>query len=84
MIAVPTPFKGENEPDISYVQAAIKSIAPCLKHGNLLIIESTSPVGTTEKMMQLICSLRPDLKNNIHLAYCPERVLPGNIMHELV
>lgn len=84
VIAVPTPFKGENEPDISYVQAAIKSIAPCLKHGNLLIIESTSPVGTTEKMMELICGLRPDLKNNIYLAYCPERVLPGNIMHELV
>lgn len=84
LIVVPTPFKGNHEPDISYVQAATEGIIPLLKEGDLYIIESTSPVGTTEKMMQLIFSIRPELKNKIYLAYCPERVLPGNVMYELV
>jgi UDP-N-acetyl-D-mannosaminuronic acid dehydrogenase len=84
IIVVPTPFKGKNEPDISFVEAATKSITPLLKDGDLYIIESTSPIGTTEKMTNLIYSLRPELKNKIHIAYCPERVLPGNVMHELV
>ena len=83
IIVVPTPFKGNHEADISFVEAATKSIIPLLKEGNLYIIESTSPVGTTEKMMNLIFSIRPELKNKIYIAYCPERVLPGNIMYEL-
>ena len=84
LIVVPTPFKGNHEPDISYVQAATETILPLLKEGDLFIIESTSPVGTTEKMMALIFSKRPELEGKISLAYCPERVLPGNIMYELV
>jgi len=84
LIVVPTPFKGNHEPDISYVEAATKNIIPFLKEGDLYIIESTSPIGTTEKMLNLIYSLRPELKDKIHIAYCPERVLPGNVMHELV
>ena len=84
LIVVPTPFKGKNEPDISFVEAATKAILPLLKEGDLYIIESTSPIGTTEKMMELIYNKRPELKGKIHIAYCPERVLPGNVMYELV
>ncbi len=84
LIVVPTPFKDKNEPDISFVEAATKGILPLLKKGDLYIIESTSPVGTTEKMADLIYSERPELKGEIFIAYCPERVLPGNVMHELV
>jgi UDP-N-acetyl-D-mannosaminuronic acid dehydrogenase len=84
LIVVPTPFKAKNEPDISFVEAATKSIIPLLKEGDLYIIESTSPIGTTEKMMHLICNVRPELKDKLYVAYCPERVLPGNVMHELV
>ena len=84
LVVVPTPFKGNHEPDISYVEAATKEIIPHLKEGDLYIIESTSPVGTTEKMRNYIYSKRPELENKIHIAYCPERVLPGNVMHELV
>ena len=84
LIVVPTPFKKNHEPDISYVESATKSIIPLLKKGDLYIIESTSPIGTTEKMRDLIFSIRPELKDQIYLAYCPERVLPGNVMHELV
>lgn len=84
LIVVPTPFKGKNEPDISYVESATRSIIPLLKEGDLYIIESTSPIGTTEKMESLIFELRPDLKDNIYIAYCPERVLPGNVLFELV
>lgn len=84
IIVVPTPFKGDNEPDISFVEAATKSIIPLLKKGDLYIIESTSPVGTTEKMMDYIYNERPELRDQIYMAYCPERVLPGNVMYELV
>ncbi|WP_289054457.1 UDP-N-acetyl-D-mannosamine dehydrogenase [Carboxylicivirga marina] len=84
LIVVPTPFKGNHEPDISFVEAATKNVIPLLKEGDLYIIESTSPVGTTEKMEQLIYLERPELKGKISLAYCPERVLPGNVMYELV
>ncbi len=84
LIVVPTPFKGNHEPDISFVEAATKNVIPLLKEGDLYIIESTSPVGTTELMEQLIFSQRPELKDKIFLAYCPERVLPGNVMYELV
>ncbi|MDA9228133.1 UDP-N-acetyl-D-mannosamine dehydrogenase [Flavobacteriales bacterium] len=84
LIVVPTPFKGNHEPDISFVESATKGIIPLLKKGDLYIIESTSPIGTTEKMQKLIYTLRPELEGDIHIAYCPERVLPGNVMHELV
>lgn len=84
LIVVPTPFKGKNEPDISFVEAATMGIIPLLKKGDLYIIESTSPVGTTEKMRDLIYQERPDLKDTLYIAYCPERVLPGNVMYELV
>ena len=83
-IVVPTPFKGNHEPDISYVETATRSIIPLLKTGDLYVIESTSPVGTTEKMENLVFSLRPELRGKIFIAYCPERVLPGNVIHELV
>ena len=84
LIVVPTPFKGNHEPDISFVEAATKVIIPLLKKGDLYIIESTSPIGTTDKMQKLISTSRPELEGVIHIAYCPERVLPGNVMHELV
>ena len=84
LIVVPTPFKAKHEPDISYVESATKTVIPFLKEGDLFIIESTSPVGTTEKMAELIFAERPELKGRIHIAYCPERVLPGNVIFELV
>ncbi|TXN37630.1 UDP-N-acetyl-D-mannosamine dehydrogenase [Flagellimonas hymeniacidonis] len=84
LIVVPTPFKDKNEPDISFVKAATEAIIPLLKKDDLYIIESTSPIGTTERMMNLIFEQRPELKNKLHIAYCPERVLPGNVMYELV
>ena len=84
LIVVPTPFKAKNEPDISFVEAATKAIIPLLKEDDLYIIESTSPIGTTEKMMDLIYSERPELREKLNIAYCPERVLPGNVMYELV
>lgn len=93
MIAVPTPLTGENEPDISYVEAAARAIAPKVLPGACVIVESTSPVGTTERVAQIIAEMRPDLKlpvygsqegGDIALAYCPERVLPGKIVRELV
>lgn len=83
-IVVPTPFKGNHEPDISYVQAATEAVIPFLKEGDLYVIESTSPVGTTDKMEALIFEKRPELKGKIFIAYCPERVLPGNVIYELV
>lgn len=83
-MVVPTPFKGNHEPDISYVEDATRAVIPFLKKGDMYVIESTSPVGTTEKMAQLIFNTRPELKDNIYIAYCPERILPGNIIHELV
>ena len=84
LIVVPTPFKGGNhEPDITYVKAATQAVIPFLKKGDLFIIESTSPVGTTEKMAHLIFSERTDLVDSIYIAYCPERVLPGNVLYEL-
>lgn len=91
LIAVPTPFKNNYEPDLSYVEAAAKAIAPVLTKGNLVVLESTSPVGATESVEQWLKQARPDLsfpsdageQADIHLAYCPERVLPGKIMTEL-
>lgn len=83
-MVVPTPFKGNHEPDVSYVEAATRAVIPLLKDGDLYVIESTSPVGTTEQMAEIIFSERPELKDKIHIAYCPERVLPGNVIYELV
>ena len=84
LIVVPTPFKDKNEPDISFVKSATSAILPLLKEGDMYIIESTSPVGTTEKMMAFIYEERPELRDKLYIAYCPERVLPGNVMYELV
>lgn len=83
-MVVPTPFKGDHQPDTSYVEAATRAVLPLLKKGDLYVIESTSPVGTTEAMAEIIFAERPELKNEIYIAYCPERVLPGNVIYELV
>ena len=92
LIAVPTPFKGDYEPDLAYVEAAAKSIAPVLKKGDLVILESTSPVTATEQMAQWLMDARSDLSfppqageaADVNIAYCPERVLPGKVMVELI
>ncbi len=92
LVAVPTPFKGDHEPDLSYIEAASKSLASVLKKGDLVILESTSPVGTTEQMADWLATARPDLSfpqqageaSDIRIAHCPERVLPGNVLRELV
>jgi UDP-N-acetyl-D-mannosaminuronic acid dehydrogenase len=76
-------FNENKEPDISFVLAAAKAMVPILKEGDLVIVESASPIGTTEKVEQLVISENPSLKGRVHYAYCPERVLPGNIMYEL-
>jgi UDP-N-acetyl-D-mannosaminuronic acid dehydrogenase len=92
LIAVPTPFTDGHKPDLTYIEAAAKAIAPVLEKGNLVILESTSPVGATEKLAQWLAEARPDLtfpqqageSADIQVAYCPERVLPGHVVHELV
>ncbi|EMH4139543.1 UDP-N-acetyl-D-mannosamine dehydrogenase [Serratia nevei] len=92
LIAVPTPFKGDHEPDLAYVEAAAKSLAPVLKKGDLVILESTSPVGATEQMAEWLAQARSDLSfpqqageaADVNIAYCPERVLPGQVMVELI
>jgi UDP-N-acetyl-D-mannosaminuronic acid dehydrogenase len=92
LIAVPTPFRDGHQPDLSYVEAAAHSIAPVLQKGNLVILESTSPVGTTQQLAAWLAECRPDLsfpqqageEADIQVAYCPERVLPGRVIHELV
>lgn len=83
-MVVPTPFKGNHQPDTSFVEAATRTVLPLLKEGDLYVIESTSPIGTTEAMADIIYSERPELKGKIYIAYCPERVLPGNVIYELV
>ncbi|MEI2267663.1 UDP-N-acetyl-D-mannosamine dehydrogenase [Erwinia sp. CGal63] len=92
LIAVPTPFKDDHQPDLSWVKAAAESIAPVLKKGDLVILESTSPVGATEQMAEWLAMARGDLtfpqhageEADVHIAYCPERVLPGQVMVELI
>ncbi len=92
LIAVPSPIINGHKPDLSYIEAAAKAIAPVLAKGNLVILESTSPVGTTEKLADWLAQARPDLTfpqqaaeaADIQIAYCPERVLPGRVVHELV
>ncbi len=83
LIAVPTPFKADHEPDLKYVESATRMIIPNLKEGDLFIIESTSPVGTTDKMAEIIFEERSELKGKLNIAYCPERVLPGKVIYEL-
>ena len=83
-MVVPTPFKGDHQPDVSYVEAATRAVIPYLKDGDLFVVESTSPIGTTEAMAEIIYAERPELKGKIYVAYCPERVLPGNVIYELV
>ncbi|AGH39273.1 UDP-N-acetyl-D-mannosamine dehydrogenase [Bibersteinia trehalosi USDA-ARS-USMARC-188] len=82
IIAVPTPLNDAQQPDLSYIRQASESIAPVLANGNLIVLESTSPVGTTEQLAQWLKELRPDL-SELLFAYCPERVLPGKIMQEI-
>ena len=91
LIAVPTPFKGDHEPDLSYIESAVSSIAPVLQPGNIVILESTSPAGTTRKISEWLAQARPDLtfphdheSPDVFVAHCPERVLPGRIMIEMV
>lgn len=92
VIAVPTPLTAERKPDLSYIESAAKSIATVLKKGDLVILESTSSIGTTELLAQRMAEIRPDLTfphqtgeaSDIRVAHCPERVLPGHIVHELV
>lgn len=92
LIAVPTPFKDGHQPDLNYIESASKAIADVLKKGDLVILESTSPVGATEQMAAWLAEARPDLSfpqsrgeaSDIRIAYCPERVLPGNVLRELV
>ena len=91
LITVPTPFKDEYEPDLSFIEAAAASIAPVLQKGNLVILESTSPVGTTEQLAEWLSAARPDLTfpnqvgddADVNIGYCPERVLPGQVLREL-
>lgn len=92
ILAVPTPFNDRHDPDLSYVRSATESIAPRLRIGNVVILESTSPPGTTRRVSEWLGDLRPDLRfphddtlpPDVHVAHCPERVLPGRIMIELV
>lgn len=83
IIAVPTPFKERYKPDISYVESAVNMILPYLKVGNLIVIESTIPVGTTEELAKILFTRRDELKDKVYIAYCPERVLPGRILYEI-
>ena len=84
ILAVPTPFKGDKEPDLSFVESATREIAPYVKERNLIILESTSPVGTTEKVRDWLFEERVDLVGkSVYFSHCPERVLPGKIVEEL-
>jgi len=92
LIAVPTPFAAGHKPDLTYVEAASRAIGPVLKKGDLIVLESTSPVGTTERIAAWLAEMRPDLtfpqqageQSDIRIAHCPERVLPGHVIRELV
>ncbi|AYA24684.1 UDP-N-acetyl-D-mannosamine dehydrogenase [Rhodococcus rhodochrous] len=92
IIAVPTPFNADHTADLSYVRRATEQIAPQLRGGEIVVLESTSPPGTTESVSRWLSELRPDLRlphadeglPDIHVAHCPERVLPGRIMIEMI
>lgn len=98
ILAVPTPFRDGHKPDLSYIETAVKEIAPYVKSDDLIVLESTSPVGTTEKIAQWLRQERPDLhipfykqfeyedkhQGQVYIAHCPERVLPGFILRELI
>ncbi len=83
IIATPTPFKDDNQPDLHYVFSAAKAITKVVKNGDLIILESTSPVGTTEQVQEIIVTECPQL-SNLYFCHCPERVLPGRVLHELI
>ncbi|MEH6415948.1 UDP-N-acetyl-D-mannosamine dehydrogenase [Pseudomonas sp. CGJS7] len=92
LIAVPTPFKNDHQPDLRYIEAAAKALAPVLRKGDLVVLESTSPVGATEQLAQWLAQARSDLSfpqdageaADVNVAHCPERVLPGQVMRELI
>jgi UDP-N-acetyl-D-mannosaminuronic acid dehydrogenase len=92
LVAVPTPFKDDHAPDLKYIESAARALAPVLVAGNLVVLESTSPVGTTEKLSEWLAAARPDLSfphqvgdaADVQVAHCPERVLPGQVLQELV
>lgn len=85
ILCVPTPFRDGYQPDLSYVESAARSVLPVLKEGDLVVVESTIPVGATEKVAALIRTTRPELTQEaLHVAHCPERVLPGNAIREIV
>jgi UDP-N-acetyl-D-mannosaminuronic acid dehydrogenase len=85
ILCVPTPFQAGYQPDLSYVEAAARSVLPVLKEGDLVVVESTIPVGATEKVASLIRTARPELtQDKLHVAHCPERVLPGNAIREII
>ncbi len=92
LIAVPTPFKDDHEPDLRFIEQVAASLAPILKSGDLVVLESTSPVGTTHQLARWLAAARPDLTfpdthgddSDVRIAYCPERVLPGHVVRELV
>ena len=92
LIAVPTPFKDDKQPDLSYILSAASTIAPVLKAGDLVVLESTSPVGATEQLADWLAEARPDLSfpqnigdaADVNVAHCPERVLPGHVVRELI
>lgn len=92
LIAVPTPFKDGHKPDMSFIESAAKTIAPVLTKGNLVVLESTSPVGATEQMAAWLAEARTDLSfpqqagedADVQIAHCPERVLPGHVVRELI
>ena len=85
ILCVPTPFKDGYQPDLGYVEAAALSVIPVLKEGDLVVVESTIPVGATDKVADLISSVRPELvREKLHVAHCPERVLPGNAIREII
>ncbi len=92
VLAVPTPFKADYQPDLSYIKSAVGMIAPVLKAGDLVVLESTSPIGATDQMAAWLAEARPDLSfpqdagndADVQVAHCPERVLPGHVVRELV
>ena len=82
VIAVPTPVQADTAPDMSHVRAAVQALAPCLRPGNLVVLESTSPVGSTERVREWVAAQRGNV-DDLHFAYSPERIIPGNMLHEL-
>src|SRR5699024_3533672 len=90
IVSVPTPFKGDHDADLSYIETAAKGVASKLSGGELVVLESTAPPGATERVADVILDARPDLTgepnlpNSVYFSHAPERVLPGRIMIEMV